>query len=516
MVRYAKPFAGCSKLLLLLAAALAQGIAGCGNSTSLLSGPVPPAPDIGGDPAPMPPIGELSAKDDNAGPRDCGPAVSPAGSRIVRVLPDGPRRDDGSLAFTSGVCVYLPPGYDDGLQRYPVIYYFHGGTGGQSVIFTDLLDAAYQRDPRSAVILVGPDGTSPGAWFDRFDNFMMNPQAALGTAPEEGLGSGRTLNETYVLQWLLPYIDQRFRTLPQREGRAAFGISNGGHGATLLAAKAPDRFATVAVSSGNVAWQSFALGGEQFLDPVSGQLSFAYRAGNLAVNLAPNLDAVDLMFDIGTSCPPAGATGPACSDASWGFEQLFVPGNRALQDALETVQHLGANDYRETVGGHAIEYWQQWFAERHLPFMLERLRDPQAAAQPLAPAAVPEHFRYRSVAERFSVYGYEVQVTRDVREFLDLAAVTAERIVISGSGAATLQTAGRYRPGRDYRIVGATAAASEDRVTADARGRLRLQIDLGPSNPAELDGYGDASGFAHADINPAPKQIREITIAAAP
>ena len=32
-------------------------------------------------------------------------------SLVVRVLPDGPRAPDGTLAFTSGVCVYLPPGY---------------------------------------------------------------------------------------------------------------------------------------------------------------------------------------------------------------------------------------------------------------------------------------------------------------------------------------------------------------------------------------------------------------------
>lgn len=506
-MRYAKPFVGCSKLVpLLLAVTLVQGISGCDNSTNPRSGNELPAP----------PIGELSAKDDNAGPRDCGPAVSAAGSRIVRVLPDGPRRDDGSLAFTSGVCIYLPPGYDDSQKRYPVIYYFHGGTGGQSVIFTELLDAAYQRDPRNAVILVGPDGTSPGAWFDRYDNFMINPQAALGTAPEEGLGSGRTLNETYVLQWLLPYVDQHFRTLPQREGRAAFGISNGGHGATLLAAKAPDRFATVSVESGNVAWQSFALGSEQFLDPTNGQLSFAYRAGNIAVNLVPNLDNVDLMFDIGTDCPPSGAAGPACSDVAWGFEQLFVDGNRALQESLASNQHIGANDYRETVGGHSIEWWQQWFTERHLPFMLEHLRDPQPATQAIPPAVAPEHFRYRSVAEKFSVYGYEVEVKREVREFLDLSEVTADRVVISGSGAVMLQTAARYLPGRNYRIVGATASANETQIAADERGRLKLEIDLGPANQAEFDGYGDASGFAHADINLAPKQTREITIVAAP
>ena len=516
-MRHSNPAKGRAAMWrLLVAASYCLCLSGCDSSGIPLpvSG-LPPSDDNGsaGNPPIAPMIRELSSKEDNAGPRNCGPAVSDTGSRIIRVLPDGPRREDGTLAFTSGVCVYLPPGHDTSQQRYPVIYYFHGGGGGQGVVFTDLLDAAYLQDPRNAVILVGPDGTNIGAWFDRYDDFMANPQAALSAAPEEGAGAGRTLNETYVLHWLIPYVDQHFRTLPQREGRAAFGISNGGHGATLLAAKAPDQFAAVAVASGNVAWQSFGLGSEQFLDPTNGQVSMAYRAGHLPVNLVPNLDGVDLMFDIGTDCPTAGTASPACPDATWGFEQLFVPGNQALQSALTKNQHLGINDYRETAGGHSAKYWHQWFGERHLPFLLEHLRDPQPLAQPLATAGAPPPFRYRSVAAHFSVYGYEVEVERDVREFIELASVTAEGFAVSGSGKVTIKTAARYRPHGSYRISGATGVGSETEVLADDGGRLRLVIDLGPSNQLEFDGYGDSTAFAHAEMNPAPKLTREITIA---
>jgi len=47
--------------------------------------------------------------------------------RFIRVddhahLADGPRRTDGSLAFVSGACVYLPPGYASGALRYATLY----------------------------------------------------------------------------------------------------------------------------------------------------------------------------------------------------------------------------------------------------------------------------------------------------------------------------------------------------------------------------------------------------------
>src|SRR5437016_6345715 len=47
----------------------------------------------------------------------CDHVRSPAGSLVTRVVPRGPLRGDGTLAFTSGACIYLPPGYDTGKLR---------------------------------------------------------------------------------------------------------------------------------------------------------------------------------------------------------------------------------------------------------------------------------------------------------------------------------------------------------------------------------------------------------------
>src|SRR5207237_779352 len=87
------------------------------------------------------------------------PVRSPTCSEVPRLVPPGPRRSDGSLAFTSGACVSLPPGYASAKLRYPVLYLLHGGGGDEADWVSyghiqALLDAQYAADPRRALIAV--------------------------------------------------------------------------------------------------------------------------------------------------------------------------------------------------------------------------------------------------------------------------------------------------------------------------------------------------------------------------
>jgi hypothetical protein len=72
-------------------------------------------------------------------------------------------------------------------------------------------------------------------------------------------------------------------------------------------------------------------------------------------------------------------------------------------------------------------------------------------------------------------------VQRDALEFLELVDVTTDGITVVGSGSAIVTTAPRYDPGARYELAGATATAA----TADANGRLRIPVDLGPSHTSE-------------------------------
>lgn len=387
----------------------------------------------------------------------CADRVTENGSRITRVLPDGPRLADGTMAFIPGVCVYLPPGYGTGGLRYPTVYLLHGGGGDQSDWVNlgqvqQTFDAAYAADPANAAIAVMPDGRS-GMWFDSYDGTMRI--------------------ETYVLEHVVPYIDRHFRTIDDRRGRAIAGLSNGGYGAMHLAAKRPDLFAAVGAMSANIGARAMgglgtpiAEGGPSF------QEAGATYYGSVPIELVPNLGTLDVTMDLGASCS-SDLTVDLC--ATFAFDQLFLADNRAFRDRMASEGHPGTFEYRETEGGHAWRWWSMWLRERHLPFFLARLADPTHAP---VRTPLPESFDHRSIKPAFTVFGYDVAVDRPAREFLDLRDVTAGGFTVTGSGLVTITTAPRYEPGATYVVDGAP-------TVADAAGRLHIVVDLGPGHADE-------------------------------
>jgi S-formylglutathione hydrolase FrmB len=268
------------------------------------------------------------------------------------VLPEGPRAADGSLAFTSGVCVYLPPGYQESGLRYPVVYLLHGGGGdaGDAVamgMLRDLMDEAIAHDADAAAIVVMPDGTN-GQWYDSVD--------------------GRVRNELYVMRSVVPYIDGHFRTIANRRGRAIAGVSNGGFGAMLLAGKHPDQFVAAGGMSSNLdGLTMFGLG------PFEG----AHYRANHPVELAKHYARTDVILDIASRCMDPD---PAALCGTQTVDQAFLAANRAF---VEAVRGQGGRravvDYEEVDGAHQWYSWTEQLRDRQLPFLLERLSDPVRA-----------------------------------------------------------------------------------------------------------------------------------------
>ena len=142
--------------------------------------------------------------------------------------------DSKAMKTTVGYSVVLPPSYDDSDQRYPVVYWLHGGGGNEcSSLFTanswrELYEAAKIRQ----VILVYPSAYRSG-YMDHHD--------------------GKVMVESMVIRELIPRIDKRFRTIASREGRAVHGFSMGASGSLKFAIKYPDMFcAAVAYGGGAI------------------------------------------------------------------------------------------------------------------------------------------------------------------------------------------------------------------------------------------------------------------------
>ncbi|MCY2953924.1 MAG: alpha/beta hydrolase-fold protein [Planctomycetota bacterium] len=136
--------------------------------------------------------------------------------------------------------VYTPPDYDAQLQRhYPVLYLQHGAgeserawsAQGRAGFILDNLLAAGQARPMLVVM----------------DNGYATP---MGIA-KEGTGRVNAFADVVVKE-LIPTVDARYRTMPQREHRAIAGLSMGAGQALAIGLANLDMFASIGVFSGGM------------------------------------------------------------------------------------------------------------------------------------------------------------------------------------------------------------------------------------------------------------------------
>ena len=118
--------------------------------------------------------------------------------------------------------VYLPPCYAEHIDSaYPVLYWT--AVGGQYIF--DAADGLIRKGDIPPFIL-----------------------AMLDIDPAIGYGT-----DAQIVKYVVPYMDARYRTLPDRLHRSITGISHGAAIAVRAAFQAPDIFGRVAVLSGGIA-----------------------------------------------------------------------------------------------------------------------------------------------------------------------------------------------------------------------------------------------------------------------
>ncbi len=165
-----------------------------------------------------------------------------------------------SVATPRRALVYTPPNYRSGTDHYPVLYLLHGWGGdenewldlGRTAQIMDNLLAAHKIVP---MIVVMPNGHH-----DRHsipDIFPPPSTAELAPLPPRGYDITPSITNIAesVVDDLVPYMDQNFRTIRKSSSRAVAGLSMGGGQATFIGLNHPDLFAWVASFSGAIiAW----------------------------------------------------------------------------------------------------------------------------------------------------------------------------------------------------------------------------------------------------------------------
>ncbi len=171
--------------------------------------------------------------------------------RVERFVLNSPAlQNNGGENPERHVSVYLPPNYDTGSQRYPVIYYLHGFLNNDVIQpgMKSILDQGIQSGKIRPFILVIPDHQTI---FD--GSFYTNSSLTGNWADFTG-------NE------LVSYIDQHYKSIANRESRGIAGHSMGGYGAIQMAMQFPQVFSSLyALSPGLLAMvKEFGAGSTSF------------------------------------------------------------------------------------------------------------------------------------------------------------------------------------------------------------------------------------------------------------
>ena len=246
------------------------------------------------------------------------------------------------LGHAVSYCVALPPGYDAGARRYPVLYYLHGlfehekswsEHSGQH-IWEDLMSQGKIGD----FIVVMPDGDKT-FYVNSFD--------------------GHERYEDFFVQEFIPAIDRKYRTVATREARGVTGTSMGGFGALHLGMRHPELFGSASAHSAALIskfpdplptegrWGFYM---KVLQGPFGAPLNEAYFDANNPLTLAEHPDRfsnLKLYFD--------------CGDQDrYGFDE-----GAKLLDKILTAKGF-AHEFALRSGNHGWSYLGQY-----LPYSLE-------------------------------------------------------------------------------------------------------------------------------------------------
>ncbi|MFE5317415.1 alpha/beta hydrolase [Paenibacillus sp. NPDC056579] len=247
----------------------------------------------------------------------------------------------GALYARKSCFVYVPEGYDQGEERYPVIYLLHGMYQSESNWLLkgnaeQTLDRMMDEGTLRKCIVVMPNdggygtGTFYVNWYDGTGNF-----------------------EDYMLYDLVGEIDKAFRTIPDREHRAVCGLSMGGFGAFSLALRNPEVFGAAVSLSG-------ALTSTELIGPQYARSDISRMIGPLNGPYAQSLDLQKLAeHRLHDAHPPA-------LYFHCGTEDYLYSMNEAFHAHLNRIGYT--HRYETYSGEHNWDYWTGHLA-RSLSFM---------------------------------------------------------------------------------------------------------------------------------------------------
>lgn len=168
--------------------------------------------------------------------------------------------------------IYLPKDYAISTNRYPVIYWLHGGNGNsrQGSWMCEKMSEAMQNGEMPQSIIVFVQGL-PIGWYNNSKD---------GTMPVEDV----------IIKDLIPHIDATYRTINNREARAVDGMSMGGYGSLHLGFKYPELFGVVSSIAPSIT--TFEMERKEVITPTFENDSTYFNANSPATLIKKNADYI--------------------------------------------------------------------------------------------------------------------------------------------------------------------------------------------------------------------------------
>lgn len=211
-----------------------------------------------------------------------------------------------------GYCIYLPPAYQSRpQQRFPVVYYLHGGRPGSELKSMRLSKSIHQH-------------ISSGSIPDMIYVFVNGGPVSHYNVPAKGYRGADVF-----IQELIPHIDATWRTIAKRESRGLEGFSQGGRGTTRLMFRYPELFSSCAPGGAGYSTEKrisenhgeenpklvFAEGdntwdlARAYVKSNSPELQILIHVGTKGFNYQNNLEYMDFLTELGLT-----------------YEKVIVPG----------------------------------------------------------------------------------------------------------------------------------------------------------------------------------------------
>ncbi len=155
------------------------------------------------------------------------------------ILKDNPLGDPSKRELY----VYLPPDYDaESDKKFPVVYCLTGFTGRGKMM---LNDSAFSPNlPERLDRLITEERIKPF--------IVVMPDCFTKYGGSQYINSSATGNyEDYLIDEIVPFVDENFRTINDRNSRAVTGKSSGGYGAMIMAMRHADIFGLATTIAGD-------------------------------------------------------------------------------------------------------------------------------------------------------------------------------------------------------------------------------------------------------------------------